>query len=334
MPDDSRPDLQNQNQNAAPAFSLWERLLERIGLRSASIRDDITDALSQTASNADLSVRERTMLRNVLALREHKVADVMVPRADIVAVAADTSLGDLLALFRTANHSRLPVYGETLDDPRGMIHIRDFLDFLASRSKTRRRSASKLKTSTLDNVDLSTSVLSARILRPVLYVPPSMPAVDLLVRMQATRTHMALVIDEYGGTDGLISIEDLVEIIVGDIEDEHDLDEAPLVIKSADGKLVADARVSLDELSETLGFNLNQGELAEDVDTLGGLITTLAGRLPVRGELVTGPDGLEFEVMDADPRRVKRVRIHRPGHAATPKATADIAVAANPGAKN
>jgi CBS domain containing-hemolysin-like protein len=308
---------------AAP--SLWERLMEKLGLRSASIRDDITDALSQPAPNADLSAKEQTMLRNVLALREHKVADVMVPRADIVAVAAETSLGDLLALFRTANHSRLPVYGETLDDPRGMVHIRDFLDFLASRSKTSRRRAAKQQPSALDNVDLSSTVSSARILRPVLYVPPSMPAIDLLVRMQATRTHMALVIDEYGGTDGLISIEDLVEIIVGDIEDEHDLDEAPMVTASADGRMIADARISLEELSTALGFDLNQGELAEDVDTLGGLITTLAGRLPVRGELVTGPDGLEFEVLDADPRRVKRVRIHRPGSMATNARTSETA---------
>lgn len=315
MPDDSRPSLSPPHPPAIQAPGLWDRFMDMIGLRSASIRDDIADALSQPAPNADLTAKEQTMLRNVLALREHRVADVMVPRADIVSVAADTSLGDLLALFRTANHSRLPVYGETLDDPRGMIHIRDFLDFLASRSKTSGRRTKKQAASTLDNVDLSTPVSGARILRPVLYVPPSMPAIDLLVRMQATRTHMALVIDEHGGTDGLVSIEDLVEIIVGDIEDEHDLDEAPLITQTAEGRMVADARVSLEELSKALGFNLNQSELADDVDTLGGLITAMTGRLPVRGELVTGPDGLEFEIMDADPRRVKRVRIHRPGAA-------------------
>jgi CBS domain containing-hemolysin-like protein len=283
-----------------------------IGLRSASVRDDIADALSQATPHTDLSAKERAMLRNVLALREHRVIDVMVPRADIVAVAADTSLSELLRIFRTANHSRLPVYGETLDDPRGMIHIRDFLDFLASRSKTRRRKGAEVAVPlALDNIDLSLTVSAARILRPVLYVPPSMPAVDLLVRMQATRTHMALVIDEYGGTDGLISIEDLVEIIVGEIEDEHDLEEAPMVSSDAEGRIVADARVPLAQLSAPLGVDLAILELAEEVDTLGGLVTSLAGRVPVRGEIVTGPQGLEFEVMDADPRKLKRVRIHR-----------------------
>ncbi len=327
MPDDSRPFLpptnaypqagetrsgQDQLAGVPRGGNFWERLMERLGLRGASIREDIADALAQpTMFNADLSAKEQTMLRNVLALREHRIADVMVPRADIVAVAADTSLGDLLALFRTANHSRLPVYGETLDDPRGMIHIRDFLDFLASRSKNSRKRQPKNQPVGLDNVDLSTSVAAARILRPVLYVPPSMPAIDLLVRMQATRTHMALVIDEYGGMDGLVSIEDLVEIIVGDIEDEHDQDEAPLVTRDSEGRFVADARVSLDEISKALGVDLGTSEPAEEVDTLGGLITTLAGRVPIRGELVKGPHSLEFEVLDADPRRVKRVRILR-----------------------
>jgi CBS domain containing-hemolysin-like protein len=308
MPDDSRqPDTTSPQQQG-----FWSRLGEMVGLRSASVRDDIADALSQATPHTDLSAKERAMLRNVLALREHRVIDVMVPRADIVAVAADTSLSELLRIFRTANHSRLPVYGETLDDPRGMIHIRDFLDFLASRSKTRRRKGAEVAVpQALDNIDLSLSVSAARILRPVLYVPPSMPAVDLLVRMQATRTHMALVIDEYGGTDGLISIEDLVEIIVGEIEDEHDLEEAPMVSSDAEGRIVADARVPLAQLSAPLGVDLAILELAEEVDTLGGLVTSLAGRVPVRGEIVTGPQGLEFEVMDADPRKLKRVRIHR-----------------------
>jgi CBS domain containing-hemolysin-like protein len=305
------------------------RLAEMIGLRSASVREDIADALSQPTPNTDLSAKERAMLRNVLALREHRVADVMVPRADIVAVAADTSLSELLRIFRTANHSRLPVYGETLDDPRGMIHIRDFLDFLASRSKVRRRKGAAIAaTEALDNIDLSIPVSAARILRPVLYVPPSMPAVDLLVRMQATRTHMALVIDEYGGTDGLISIEDLVEIIVGEIEDEHDFEEAPMLSTDAEGRITADARVPLAEISAALGVDLAALELAEEVDTLGGLVTSLAGRVPVRGEMVIGPDGLEFEVMDADPRKLKRVRIHpkakagdKPGETAAPATT-------------
>ncbi len=316
MPDDSR-----NTSAAGPAGfgGLWARAAEWLGLRNASIREDIADALAQPTMNADLSPKERAMLRNVLALREHRVADVMVPRADVIAVAADMSLGELLAVFRSANHSRLPVYGETLDDPRGMIHIRDFLDFLASRSKVRRRKGASPPPA-LDNIDLSTPVSAARILRPVLYVPPSMPAVDLLVRMQATRTHMALVIDEYGGTDGLVSMEDLVEIIVGEIEDEHDLDEGPMISTAADGRITADARAPLADVSKAVGFDLSTLELAEEVDTLGGLITSLAGRVPIRGEIVIGPDGLELEILDADPRRVKRVRMHR-----APKATADEA---------
>src|ERR671939_1008964 len=156
----------------------------------------------------------------------------------------------------------------------------------------------------------SRTLASANILRPVLFVPRSMPTIDLLVRMQATRTHMALVIDEYGGTDGLVSIEDLVEMVVGDIEDEHDDAAAHMINRDGD-TFVADARASLEEASEALGVDLAIGDMAEEVDTLGGLIVTLAGRVPSRGELIAGPEHLEFEVLDADPRRVKRLRIHR-----------------------
>jgi CBS domain containing-hemolysin-like protein len=258
----------------------------------------------------------------------------MVPRADIVAVAADTTLGELLNLFRTAGHSRLPVYGETLDDPKGMVHIRDFLDFIAERAddrtaRRRREGEGPAPAPSLIRVDLSMSLSAAKILRPVLFVPRSMPAIDLLVRMQATRTHMALVIDEYGGTDGLVSIEDLVEMVVGDIEDEHDDATALSVVQSSDGTFIADARASLDEVKESLGVDLNDDVSAEDIDTIGGFIVTLAGRVPSRGELIAGPENLEFEVLDADPRRVKRLRIHRremPG----PDTVADRAAKAPP----
>ena len=167
---------------------------------------------------------------------------------------------------------------------------------------------------------------SIDIVRPVLFVPPSMPALDLLVKMQASRTHMALVIDEYGGTDGLASIEDIVETIVGDIEDEHDETEGPAMLRSGDGSLLVDARASLEELSEALGPGLEDIPDAEEIDTIGGLITTLAGRVPVRGEIIAGPDDFEFEVMDADPRRVKRLRIRRvPGRSGTAAADAGLA---------
>lgn len=308
MSDDSR------SQPEAPrGLAHWlGHFLERLGLRSGgTIREEITEALAQGSGQlADLSAQERAMLSNVLSLRETRVGDVMVPRADIIAVPSDTTLDELLALFRTAGHSRLPVFDDSLDDPRGMVHIRDFLEFIAE----------KARATTLDGVteavrhdfaalDLSQTLAEAKILRPVLYVPPSMPAVDLLVRMQATRTHIALVIDEYGGTDGLVSMEDLVEIVVGEIEDEHDQDAAPSIAAAGEGVFTADARATLDELKEVTGIDLSELEVAEDIDTIGGLVVTLAGRVPGEGETVEGPERLAFDILEADPRRIKRVRI-------------------------
>jgi len=292
----------------------YDRLLTRVGLKSRdSIRDDLEEALAEIGEE-NFSPQERAMLKNVLGFHRIRVDDVMVPRVDIVSVPFEATLGELLELFRTAGHSRLPVFGETLDDPKGMVHIRDFLDYIAARAEAGRPSSPERpgeKPPSLGEVDLSVTLSTARILRPVLFAPPSMPAVDLLVRMQATRTHMALVIDEYGGTDGLVSIEDLVEAVVGDIEDEHDSDPERMIVREEGGTFVADARASLEEASEALGAPVASEDIADDVDTVGGLIVTLAGRVPSRGELIAGPDGLEFEVLDADPRRVKRLRIRR-----------------------
>ncbi|MEE1613039.1 hemolysin family protein [Microvirga sp. CF3016] len=298
----------------------YDRVLTRLGLKPReSIRHDLEDVLAETVEDTDFSPQERAMLKNVLSFHRIRVEDVMVPRADIVAVAADTNLGELLNLFRTAGHSRLPVYGETLDDPKGMVHIRDFLDFIAMRADGGASvgSGGEAPLPSLGQIDLSMALSSANILRPVLFVPRSMPAIDLLVRMQATRTHMALVIDEYGGTDGLVSIEDLVEMVVGDIEDEHDEDSTLTIVPAADGTYIADARASLDEVKEVLGLDLTEEEGAEDIDTIGGFIVTLAGRVPSRSEVIEGPSGLEFEVLDADPRRVKRLRVHRRAPAST-----------------
>ncbi|RDI62193.1 hemolysin family protein [Microvirga subterranea] len=288
----------------------YDRVLTLLGFKPReSVRTGLEDALAEAVEDADFSPQERAMLKNVLGFHRIRVEDAMVPRADIVAVSADTTLGDLLKLFRTAGHSRLPVYGETLDDPKGMIHIRDFLDFIAMSAGA--SVSPDTPVPSLGQVDLSMTLASANILRPVLFVPRSMPAIDLLVRMQATRTHMALVIDEYGGTDGLVSIEDLVEMVVGDIEDEHDDDVELTIVRSADDTFIADARASLDEVKESLGVDLTDEDSAEDIDTLGGFIVTLAGRVPSRNELIIGPSNLEFEVLDADPRRVKRLRIYR-----------------------
>ncbi|MDI9849868.1 hemolysin family protein [Rhodoblastus sp. 17X3] len=306
--------------------SVLERLRSLFGLSGASIRDDIEDALDDASIAGDFSPQERTMLKNVLGLHEVRVSDVMVPRADILSVPIEASLAAVLATFRTAGHSRFPVIGETLDDPRGMVHIRDFVDFVAAaaeKSLAQRRARSNgapapdssaepvaSENALLMPVDLSVSLETAGILRPVLFAPPSMPALDLLVKMQATRTHMALVIDEYGGTDGLVSIEDIVEMIVGDIEDEHDLDESPKIELVAPGVFIADARVGLEEASERTGLNLSAHGAHEDVDTLGGLAAAFAGRVPIRGEVVASPArDFEFDILDADPRRVKRLKL-------------------------
>ena len=294
-----------------PVRSLASRLRHIIRFRERIAAKEGLGTVSAEAAG-DASTQERAMLRNVLALRQARVADVMVPRADIVAVAAEVSIAELMKVFRGAAHSRLPVYGETLDEPQGMVHIRDFLSYLTEKAENGGEAGEDGETqiANLAKVDLATPLRALGILRPVLYVPASMRAVALLRRMQASRTHMALVIDEYGGTDGLVSIEDLIEIVVGEIDDEHDDDEGALVTRVDERTLVANARAELSEVSAMLGTDLSVGHAAEEVDTIGGLIVTLAGRVPVRGELIAGPGDIEFEVMDADPRRLKRVRIH------------------------
>jgi CBS domain containing-hemolysin-like protein len=302
-----------QDKSHAGQPGLFDRLRSLFGLGAASVRDDIQEALEDVSTETDFTPLERAMLKNVLALHEVRVEDIMIPRADIVAVALDAPLPEVLSIFRTAGHSRLPVHAENLDDPRGMVHIRDFLDFIAglelglgAGSLTQAGMAAEAPAHKRRFQDMT--LTEAEILRPVLFVPPSMPALDLLVKMQTSRTHMALVIDEYGGTDGLASIEDIVEVIVGDIEDEHDEDESPRIEKLGDGKFVVDARAGLEAVAEAIGEKLDGLADAEDIDTLGGLITTVAGRVPLRGEIIEH-GGIGFEVLDADPRRVKRVKI-------------------------
>ncbi|MGL5136327.1 MAG: hemolysin family protein, partial [Beijerinckiaceae bacterium] len=303
-------DTEGHSPQVANQDGWLSRLRSALGFKStASIREDIEDALSERGPGAEFTAQERAMLRNILSIRTVKVADVMIPRAEIVAVSAEISLTELLRVFRTQGHSRLPAYGETLDDPKGMVHIRDFLDYLSSRAEAGTGRGRKRKDGAgldLGLVDLSTTLQATRLVRPVLYAPPSMPAMDLLVRMQATRTHMALVVDEYGGTDGLVSIEDLVEMIVGDIEDEHDDASRALVEAEEGGSFVADAKAPLEEVGRAIGVDLAVEIAATDVDTIGGLVVTLAQRVPARGELIKGPLELEFEVLDADPRRIKR----------------------------
>jgi CBS domain containing-hemolysin-like protein len=298
--------------------SWFGRMLRSLfGWKAGSLRADLEVVLEAgAAGESGFSPEERAMLKNILGLRERGVEDVMVPRADIVAVQQDISLGELVKVFEVAAHSRLVVYDDTLDDPTGMVHIRDLIGYMANRAAASASTKARRKkpfTAGLDlkAIDLSMPLSSTKLVRTILFVPPSMPAIDLLAKMQATRIHLALVIDEYGGTDGLISIEDIVEQIVGDIEDEHDEDATVGVVRQPDGTYLANARANLDDVTATVGAEFDVGEAAEDVDTLGGYLVMRVGRVPVRGELVPGPSGFEIEVLDADPRRVKRVRIYR-----------------------
>ena len=226
-------------------------------------------------------------------LRQMEVEDVAIPRAEIVSVACETDLDGLTQIFRESGLTRLPVYNGTLDEPVGLVHLKDIaLQFGFNNSAA--------------DFDLNT------ILRPLLFVPPSMPIGVLLTKMQAERTHMALVIDEYGGVDGLLTIEDLIEQVIGEIEDEHDIEEAQPWISEGDGAFLALARAPLDEFEGEIGIDLVDDDEEEEVDTLGGLVFLLSGRVPTRGEVVPHPSGIEFEVIDADPRRIKRLRVRMP----------------------
>ena len=327
---------------ADPSTSLGNRLRSGIrglfGLRqNGSARADIEEALAaDEAAGVAFSPEERTMLRAVLKLADMRVEDVMVPRADIDAVDIQTPISDLLIAFAKAGHSRMPVYRETLDDPIGMTHIKDAMIWITRTAggktpKTGGQSADgDAAALNLTAVDLSQTLHAAGIVRPVLFVPPSMSARMLLGRMQASRTQMALVIDEYGGTDGIVSLEDLVEIIVGEIEDEHDEAEEPTIERAAEGQYVADARTPIEDVRELIGPAFDVGEHDEDVDTIGGLVFSLIDRVPVRGEIINALEGFEFEVLDADPRRIKRLRIRERRKARIPARAKAKAAAAVP----
>jgi CBS domain containing-hemolysin-like protein len=289
--------------------SWLERLLARFGLgEEPDLREVIEDALARgkEAGGDTFSAQERAMLRNILRFGKLTVEDVMVPRADIIAVEDTITIAELMRVFREAEHSRLPVYTETLDDPRGMIHIRDLMSWITTAGE---KDEAKLD---LGAVDLASTIGAINIIREILYVPPSMPVLDLLLRMQSSRLHLALVVDEYGGTDGLVSIEDLIEEVVGEIDDEHDVAEEPLIREDARHGFIADARTPVEVLEQRFGIDLLSPEQEEDIDTIGGLVFALAGRIPARGERVHHPSGIEFEVLDADPRLIKKLRIHTP----------------------
>jgi CBS domain containing-hemolysin-like protein len=283
--------------------------------KSSTFRADLRDVLEDGAGESGFSPIERHT-KNILALRDRRVADVMVPLADIIGGQRDIALGELMKVFESAGHSRLVVYEETLDDAIGMVHIRDLVAFMterASQSETTNRRRKKPLPAGLDlkAVDLSMPLSTAKIVREILYAPPSMPVLDLLAKMQTTRIHLALVVDEYGGADGVVSIEDIVEQIVGEIADEHDEDTAPGVVRQSDGSFLADARANLDDVTAIVGSEFDVGDVAKEVDTLAGYVATRIGRVPVRGELVPGPGPFELEILDADPRRVQTLNIYR-----------------------
>lgn len=291
--------------------SLLQRIWAIFSPKALNLRDDLAEALEETNEIGpdSFSANERIILQNVLKLGAMRVDDVMVPRAEIEAVDVNDSIAVLIEAFHKAGHSRLPVYAENLDNVLGFVHIKDALQRLTELTTTGTNGSKETKVKMLSPV-LRQKIGNKDLVRKLIFVPPSMPVGELLQQMQATRVHMAMVIDEYGGTDGLVTIEDLLEAVVGDIEDEHDDDET-LIRKLDDDIFVADARVELSELQSFIGKGFNPGAHADEADTLGGLIFHLIDRVPVSGEVITRFKGFEFEILQADPRRIKRVRISK-----------------------
>lgn len=274
--------------------ALWRKLK---GNGEASLRESLEEVIEEHEQEREeeaLGPEGREMLLNVLKYNEMRADDIMVPRANITAFEASGSFHDLVKTFKTAGHSRLPVYRGSLDDVIGMIHVKDVLQAVGQKGFLKKPPA------------------LADMIRDVIVIPPSMRLIDLLKKMKTQRTHMAIVIDEYGGADGLITIEDLVEQIVGEIEDEHDETALPLLNYLGRGVYEADARLPIVDLEAALKTDFLSDEIDETVDTVGGLVFTLEGRVPEIGETIAHPDGFRFEIIDADPRRIKRVRIHLP----------------------
>jgi magnesium and cobalt transporter len=293
--------VEGREEGREPRASLMQGLLMRLGILMRrrngehSLREQLEELIEEDEEEAgargEFTDEERALLLNALSFGELQVWDVMVPRSDIKAIEVSASLAEVVGGMREATHTRLPVYRDNLDDVIGMVHIKDLLPYWG------------------DGAEFQLE----RSLREVLFVPPSMRVLDLMLQMRDTGIHMAIVVDEYGGTDGLATIEDLVEEIVGEIQDEHDKILPPQITELPDGALEADARVEVEELEKRLGLELIEADRREDVDTLGGLLFMLLDRVPTRGELVRHPAGIEFEVLDADPRRIKRVRILKRG---------------------
>jgi magnesium and cobalt transporter len=283
---------------SATRTNILDRLRGRILRRNPehSVRASIAELVQEAADAApvpgrvpELDRQERALIANVLRLRGTTADDVMVPRADIVAMRLDVTLDEAVSQIRREGHSRLPVYRDQLDEIAGMVHIKDVFAYVG------RPEAFQLES----------------VLRRPLLIAPQIPVLDLLLQMRQARMHLALVVDEYGGIDGLVTIEDLVETIVGDISDEHDEIAGPMVTERGDGSLDMDARLPVEDFESRLGQVLTEDEREADIDTIGGLVFTLAGRVPAKGEVIGHPSGFEFRVLDSDPRRIRRLRVRR-----------------------
>jgi magnesium and cobalt transporter len=292
MSDTEPPSSDGQPHRSFPRLRNLLRLIRRP--RAGDLRETIDEMIGEVAAaplndgDTAITPQERVLIGNILKLHDRAAADVMVPRIDITALDLEEPFGDVVKCMVEHGHSRVPVYRETLDDVIGYVHVKDVLAPVADRRPTK----------------------LARLLRKVLFVAPSVPILDLLVQMRQARTHIAMVVDEFGGIDGLVTIEDLIEEIVGEIEDEHDVvADGPALVDRPDGSIIADARTPIEALEEHQGTRLRLVGDQEEVDTLGGLVFTLAGRVPQRGEVIAHPGGLQFEVLDADPRRIKRLRV-------------------------
>ena len=278
----------DESEGRFQALRNWLRQLTRPRNGETSLREELEELIEEHKEEQPIDPHERTLLSNILKLHELNAADIMVPRVDIFALEVDTPFAEAVKQIVEHGHSRVPLYRETLDDVIGMLHIKDLLPYAAD----------------------GKPVPLGKLARKVLFAAPTMPVLDLLLQMRLSRVHMALVVDEFGGIDGLVTIEDVIEEIVGEIEDEHDDADRPKLIERPDGSLIADARTRIAALQERVPTTpLLPREEEESIDTLGGLVGALAGRVPSRGEVFKHSSGLEFEVLDADPRRIKRVRV-------------------------
>ncbi len=304
----------NSSDTSPPRKSnFWRKLKARLlGISDRGLRESLEGAIKIHAAQnpgETFGQEAQSMMLSIIEFSGLRVDGAMVPRVDIVAIEDQATMRELMQRFIEAGHSRLPVYRDSLDEITGMVHVKDFMGWMTAKGAKRKTAKSEKTGLSIAASHLSMTVRQSGLHREVLFVPPSMPAPDLLVKMQASHIHLAIVIDEYGGTDGLISIEDLMEEIVGDISDEHDTDEDSLIKPAGDGVYVADGRVDIARVEELLGVDLLSDEDVETADTLAGLVFKMAGRVPARGEIIRHDSGLEFEILESDPRRVKRLRI-------------------------